>query len=74
MPIDEKDIERLKDIFVTRQECNDQMGGIDAKLSNDNARLAVIESQLKLILKVLAFIGSGVGALIIGALWQVIAK
>lgn len=72
--LEKADIEQLKEIFVTRQECNDQMGGIDAKLSNDNARLAVIESQLKLILKILAFIGSGVGALIIGALWQLIAK
>ena len=72
--LEKEDIEQLKEIFVTRQECNDQMGGIDTKLSNDNARLAVIESQLKLILKILAFIGSGVGALIIGALWQLIAK
>ena len=72
--IEPADIDRLKEIFVTRQECNDQMGGIDAKLSNDNTRLAIIENQLKLILRVLAFIGTGVGALIIGSLWSLIAK
>lgn len=72
--VSQEDINQLKEIFITKSECNDQMGGIDAKLSNDNMRLAVIENQLKLILKILAFIGSGVGALIIGALWQLIAK
>ena len=72
--IDDNDIARLKEIFVTRQECNTQMNGIDEKLSNDNTRLAVIENQLKLILKILAFIGGGVGTLIIASVWQVIAK
>lgn len=72
--IDEQDITRLKEIFVTRVECNTSMNGIDEKLNNDNTRLAVIENQLKLILKILAFIGGGVGTLIIASLWQVIAK
>lgn len=72
--IDEQDITRLKEIFVTRVECQTSMNGIDEKLNNDNTRLAVIENQLKLILKILAFIGGGVGTLIIASLWQVIAK
>ncbi len=72
--IDEQDITRLKEIFVTRVECQTSMNGIDEKLNSDNTRLAVIENQLKLILKILAFIGGGVGTLIIASLWQVIAK
>ena len=47
--IDEKDIERLKEIFVTRNECQQTTDGIETKLSNDLVRLAVIENQLKII-------------------------
>lgn len=72
--IEAPDIERLKEIFVTRQECNSSMDSIDSKLANDNTRLVVIEKQLQLILRVLAFIGAGVGSLIIASIWQVIVK
>ena len=47
--IDEKDLERLKEIFVTRNECQQTTDGIETKLSNDLVRLAVIENQLKVI-------------------------
>ena len=68
------DIEQLKEVFVTRQECNLQMDGISSKLADDKARLAVIESQLALITKLLYAIGTGILALIIGSLWNLIAK
>ena len=54
------DIERLKEIFVTRKECDRDMDGVKEKLSDDSARLAVIESQLRLILWVLAGVGGGI--------------
>jgi hypothetical protein len=57
--IDEKDIARLKEIFVTRQECQSNLDDLGSKLSNDLVRLAVIENQLKLILGVLAAVGGG---------------
>lgn len=57
--IDEKDIARLKEIFVTRQECQSNLNDLGSKLSNDLVRLAVIENQLKLILGVLAAVGGG---------------
>lgn len=60
MALENADIERLKEIFVTRKECDRDMDGVKAKLSDDSARLAVIESQLKLILWVLAGVGSGI--------------
>jgi len=47
--IEREDIERLKEIFVTRQECDTVMDDVEKKLSNDNTRLAVIEHQLKTI-------------------------
>ena len=63
--IDEKDIVRLKEIFITRQECQNKLNGIENKLSKDLVRLAVIENQLKLIMWLLAAVGSGVIAMLI---------
>ena len=72
--IDKEDMERLKEIFVTRQECDKQMDEVTNKLSKDNERLAVIETQLGLITKLLYGIGSGIIALIVGSIWNLIAK
>ncbi len=72
--IDREDMERLKEVFVTRQECNTQMDDVDKKLSNDNARLVIIEHQLLTITKMLYAIGSGILVLILGSLWNLIAK
>ena len=33
--IDEKDVDRLKEIFVTRKECQQTTDGIENKLSSD---------------------------------------
>lgn len=58
--IDQSDIERLKEIFVTRRECDASMDDVHNKLANDSTRLAVIESQLKVITWLLTAIGGGV--------------
>lgn len=58
--IEDKDIERLKEIFVTKRECDETNGEINSKLAADMARLAVIESQLKTITWLLTAIGGGV--------------
>ena len=57
--IENKDIERLKEIFVTRQECQSNLDVIGTKLSKDLVRLAVIENQLKLVLGVMTAVGGG---------------
>ena len=48
--IEEKDyerlIERLKEIFVTRQECNNTMDEVNRKLANDSTELALIKQKL----------------------------
>ena len=72
--IDDNDLTRLKEIFITRQECSTLMEGVSERLSSDNARLAVIENQLNLITKLLYAIGTGILALIIGSVWNLIAK
>ena len=55
--IEPQDIERLKEIFVTKDDCHGNIDSVEKKLSIDNAKLAVIESQLKLILWVLMAVG-----------------
>ena len=44
--IDEADISRLKEIFVTREECNDKTEEINKKLANDSTELALIKQKL----------------------------
>ena len=58
--LDNDDLQRLREIFVTRMECDSSMGEIDRKLANDNTRLAVIETKLNLITWLLGAIGGGV--------------
>lgn len=63
--IDEKDIDRLKEIFVSRQECQETNEGIKTKLSSDLVRLAVIENQLKVITWILYAVAGGVVTMLI---------
>ena len=58
--IDEKDMERLREVFVTRKECQETTDAFTNKLSKDLVRLAVIESQLKTISWVLYAVAGGV--------------
>lgn len=46
MAVDQADIERLKEIFVTRRECDTVTDDINKKLNNDNKELALIKAQL----------------------------
>ena len=63
--IDEKDIDRLKEIFVQRQECQEINDEIKTKLSSDLVRLAVIENQLKVITWLLYAVAGGVITMLI---------
>ena len=67
--IDEKDIEQMKEIFVTRKECQQTTDGIETKLSNDLVRLAVIENQLKVITWLLYAVAGGVITMLIQMLF-----
>ncbi len=60
MAIEDHDIDRLKEIFVTRQECQKQTDGFETKLNKDLVRLAVIETQLSQIKWILTAVGGGV--------------
>lgn len=63
--IEEKDIDRLKEIFVTRQECQNQTNIFEDKLSKDLVRLAVIETKLSQITWILTAVGGGVITMLI---------
>lgn len=67
--IDEKDLERMKEIFVTRNECQQTTDGIETKLSSDLVRLAVIENQLKVITWLLYAVAGGVITMLIKMLF-----
>lgn len=67
--IDEKDINRLEEIFVTRKECQKTNDEIEKKLSNDLVRLAVIENQLKVITWLLYAVAGGVITMLIKLLF-----
>ena len=63
--IEEKDIDRLKEIFVTRKECQNQTDSFEDKLSKDLDRLAVIETKLSQITWILTAVGGGVITMLI---------
>ena len=65
MAIEEKDIDRLKEIFVTRQECQKQTDSFEAKLNKDLVRLAVIETKLSQIAWILSTVAAGVVTMLI---------
>lgn len=63
--IDHDDIERLKEIFVTRKECDDVQEDIRSKLNKDGNNLAVIETKISMVLWVLAAVGTGVISIVL---------
>lgn len=67
--IDDKDIDRLKEIFVTRQECQDINEEIKANITKDLVRLAVIENQLKVITWILYAVAGGIITMLIKLLF-----
>ena len=69
MAIENNEIERLKEIFVTRQECQNTNNEIEKKLSSDLVRLAVIENQLKIITWLLYAVAGGVITMLIKLLF-----
>lgn len=65
MAVDKEDIERLKEIFVTRQECDRDMDEIKEVMSDNKAQFAVITTKLSLIMWLLGAVGSGVIGILI---------
>ena len=60
MPLEKEDLDRLKEIFVTRQECDLKVTKIEHDVSEQDKKLAVIDTKLTAILWVLGVVGTGV--------------
>lgn len=60
MALEDHDIDRLKEIFVTRQECQKQTDTFEIKLNKDLVRLAVIETEMKQIKWLITAVAGGV--------------
>ena len=60
MALEDNDIERLKEIFVTRQECQKNTDAFESKLNKDLVRLAVIETEMKQIKWLITAVAGGV--------------
>lgn len=69
MALEDHDIDRLREIFVTRQECQKTNDEIEKKLSSDLVRLAVIENQLKVITWLLYAVAGGVITMLVKLLF-----
>jgi hypothetical protein len=63
--LEDKDIDRLREIFVTRQECQKQTDGFETKLNKDLVRLAVIETKLSQITWILSTVAAGVVTMLV---------
>lgn len=74
MAIDKDDIDRLKEIFVTRQECDSTMEEVNKRLSNDSTELALIEQKLDTITWVSKTTLAAVIVAVVGAIMTVILK
>ena len=71
-PLTPEHIQQLQSEFVTVDDCNDKTTSINKKLLQDYTDLAVIKFQNKMILGILAFIGTAIGGYIIAQLMGVI--
>ena len=65
MALEGHDIDRLKEIFVTRQECQSQTDAFENKLNKDLVRLAVIETKLSQITWILSTVAAGIVTMLI---------
>lgn len=66
--------EYLDSTYKRKDECETEMHEAEKEHHELDKRLVLIERQLKLIIGILGFVGAGVGTLIIGSLWNLIAK
>jgi len=68
--IDREDIDRLKEIFVTRAECDNTVDEINKKLANDMTEFAVIKTKLNAILWGVSVIGAAVIGVLVKMLFE----
>lgn len=70
--IEQVDIDSLKEIFVTRRECDTITSDLQKKLSDDSTELALIKHQLSTISWVAKTTLASVLALIVAWFWGIL--
>lgn len=68
--LDRDDIDRLKEIFVTRQECDSSMDEVNKKLANDATEFAIIKTKLNAILWGVSVIGAAVIGVLVKMIFE----
>lgn len=74
MAIEDSDLIRLDERYVTRKECNKTVDEIKDEISKDRQDVVVMKSDLAAIKKILWFIAAGIGTLLISGLWKAVVK
>ena len=72
--LEPEDISRLKEIFVTRQECTDTNEEINKKLAHDSTELELIKQKLDTITWVSKTTLGAIIVAIVGAIMTLILK
>lgn len=67
-------IEYLNTHFVAQQACYDRHTQQEKEMTEIKVQLMKMNTLLNLLLKVSAFIGTGIGALLIGAIGKLVIK
>ena len=74
MAIEDSDIIRLDERYVTRKECNATVDAIKDDISKDRQDVVLMKSDIEAIKRILWWIAGGVGALLLAALGRLIIK
>lgn len=69
--IDNNDIERLKELFVTKDDCNEITGVSKERIFTIEQKQAVIIAHQKIELAILSAVGLGVLGLVLAQMWGV---
>lgn len=67
--IEKDEMERLREIFVTRRECDETTTDLRDKIDKESADIAVIKFQCRVILTILSAIGGAVLTLVVKQFW-----
>lgn len=63
--LEDSDIQRLKDIFVTRNDCGVKTNAVEGRIDKDLVKIAVIETKLTQITWILTTVVGGIITMLI---------
>ena len=74
MAIEDSDLIRLDEMYVTRKECNATVDKINEEISKDRQDVVVMKNDLAAIKRILWWVAGGIGALLLASLGRLIIK